>query len=150
MLKLPMFSRIIATVFFIGYFPLAPGTVATAFGMAFLWFFNPSYNTLLVIFAFSLILGIFTSKKMERETRQKDPSCVVIDEFVGYLASMLFIPLTFQNLIIAFIIFRILDIIKPPPIRQIERGLKGGMSIMMDDVVAGLLSNLLIRVFLAL
>lgn len=143
-----MFYKIIATVFFIGYSPLAPGTVATVFGLLFLWLLKPSYSTLLAIFSLSLILGVFASEKIERKQGEKDPSCIVIDEFAGYMAAMLFIPINLKSLLLAFIVFRILDIFKPSPIRQIERKLRGGLSVMMDDVVAGLITNLLIRILL--
>lgn len=142
-----MFYKIIATVFFIGYFPVAPGTVATVFGLLFLLLLKPPYITLLAIFSISLILGVFASEKIEMKRGEKDPSCIVIDEFTGYMAAMLFIPINLNALLLAFIVFRILDIFKPPPIKQIERKLRGGLSVMMDDVVAGLITNLLMRIF---
>lgn len=145
-----MFYKIIATVLFIGYFPVAPGTVCSAVAMIFLGLFNPSYTVVLAILTISLFTGIIASERIEKTSNKKDPSYIVIDEFAGYLTSILFIPINWQNLLIAFILFRIFDIIKPTPIRQIERKFKGGLGIMLDDIIAGIISNILIRIFLML
>lgn len=145
-----MLYKIIATIFFIGYFPFAPGTMASAFAMAFLWFLKPSNAVILFILIVSFISGIFVSQKIQEQSQKKDPSCVVIDEFSGYLTAVVFFPLSWQNLLIGFVIFRFFDILKPPPIRQIERKLHGGLGIMIDDIIAGLMTNLLIRIFLML
>ena len=148
-MKIPMIHKIIATVFFIGYFPVAPGTVASAFAMAILWFLNPSDIVVLSILIISLILGTISSEKVAKESNSKDPSYVVIDEFAGYLISVAFLPLTWQVLVAGFLLFRLFDILKPPPIRQAEK-IGGGLGIMIDDFLAGIFSNLLIRVFLLL
>jgi phosphatidylglycerophosphatase A len=74
-----------------------------------------------------------------------DPSIVVIDEIVGMWTSLLFLPSTLTVFISAFIAFRLFDIVKPPPVRQLER-LSGGWGIMLDDVMAGIYANLLVRV----
>lgn len=145
-----MFYRIIATVFFIGYIPFAPGTVTSAFAMAFLWFLKPSDAFILFILILSFISGIFASKKVQEQSQKKDPSFVVIDEFTGYLTAVIFLPFSFKNLFVGFILFRFFDILKPPPIRQIESRTKGGFSIMIDDIIAGLMTNLLLRILLML
>lgn len=98
----------------------------------------------------TFILGIISSDKMEKQTNKKDPSYVVIDEFAGYLTSVFLIPLNIQNLLLAFLFFRFFDILKPPPIKQIEKKVKGGLGIMIDDIIAGAMSNLLLRIFLIL
>ncbi|GAB5046693.1 phosphatidylglycerophosphatase A [Thermodesulfovibrio sp. TK110] len=144
-----MISKIIATVFFIGYCPVAPGTVASVFVMAFLWIFKPHDTIVLFILLISLILGTISSEKLAKHLNSKDPSCIVIDEFAGYLTAVIFLPLNLKVLIAGFIFFRFFDIVKPPPIRQAER-IGGGFGIMIDDFLAGLFSNLLIRVFLLL
>lgn len=145
-----MFYKIIATVFFIGYFPLAPGTLASASAMAFLWFLKPSDFLILFILLLSFISGIFVSQKIQEQSRKKDPPFVVIDEFTGYLAAILFIPLNLPNLFAGFILFRFFDILKPPPIKQIEKRTGGGFSIMIDDIIAGVITNLLLRILLML
>lgn len=150
MVKLQMFYRLIATVFFIGYFPFAPATVASAFAMAFLWIFKPSNTVVLSILILSFILGTIASHKFEKQVKKKDPSSVVIDEFVGYLTAVVFLHQNWKVLIAGFFLFRFFDIVKPPPIRLIGRKLSGGIAIMMDDIIAGIITNLLLRVFLML
>jgi phosphatidylglycerophosphatase A len=147
--KFLMLSKIIATVFFIGYCPFAPGTVASAFAMALLWIFKPHDTIMLSMLLSSFILGTISSEKVAKHLGIKDPSCIVIDEFAGYLTAVMFLPLNLNVLIAGFVLFRFFDIIKPPPIRQAER-IDGGFGIMIDDFLAGLLSNLLIRIFLLL
>jgi phosphatidylglycerophosphatase A len=97
----------------------------------------------------SLILGTISSGKVAKESQSEDPSYVVIDEFAGYLTSVAFLPLNWQVLAAGFVLFRFFDILKPPPIRQAEK-IGGGLGIMLDDFLAGIFSNLLIRVFLLL
>lgn len=145
-----MLYRIISTVFFVGYFPFAPGTVASAFAMLILLIFKPSHSEILMTLVIAFVLGVISSNKIEKKANEKDPSYIVIDEFAGYLISVFLIPLTTLNLLLAFLFFRFFDIIKPPPIRQIEKRLKGGLGIMMDDIIAGLFSNLLLRILLML
>lgn len=150
MLKLTMFYKIISTVFFIGYFPFAPGTIASLFAMLTLFFFKPSDICIFFMLGVTFILGLISSNKMEKQTNSRDPSYVVIDEFAGYLMAMILIPITIQNLLLAFIFFRFFDILKPPPIKQIEKIFKGGLGIMMDDIIAGVISNFLLRILLIL
>lgn len=145
-----MFYKIIATLFFIGYFPFAPGTIASLFAMIILFIFKFSDTSIFIMLIITLILGIISSNKIEKQTDKKDPSYVVIDEFAGYLTSVLWIPLTIQNLLLAFIFFRFFDILKPPPIKQIEKNVEGGLGIMIDDIIAGVMSNFLLRIFLIL
>ncbi len=150
MLESSVFYKIIATVFFIGYFPIAPGTVASAFAMIFIGLTKPSDTLIIYILIISFFLGILASKKVEEKAKKKDPSYIVIDEFAGYCTSVIFLPVNWYTLIACFVFFRFFDIIKPTPIRQIERKLSGGIGIMMDDIIAGLITNLLLRIFLML
>ncbi|MDI1472292.1 phosphatidylglycerophosphatase A [Thermodesulfovibrio sp. 1176] len=144
-----MLYKMIATVFFIGYCPVAPGTVASAFAMVILLIFAPSDTVILFILITSLILGTVASEKVAKESNSKDPSYVVIDEFAGYLTAVVFLPLNWQILVAGFVLFRFFDILKPPPIRQTQK-IAGGLGIMLDDFLSGVISNLLIRVFLLL
>lgn len=141
---------IISTLFFIGYFPFAPGTLASAFAMITLFILKPSDMNIFLILIAAFVLGIISSDKMEKQTNKRDPSCIVIDEFAGYLTAILLIPLTIQNLLIALIFFRFFDILKPPPIKQIEKRIKGGLGIMIDDIIAGIMSNISLRILLML
>lgn len=145
-----MFFRLVSTLFFIGYFPVAPGTVASIFGFLLILLSRPSELTILLLLFVTFILGVISAERVEKETNSKDPSFVVIDELAGYLTSVVFIPLTFQNLLVAFILFRFFDILKPPPIKLIESRTKGGFGIMIDDIIAGVMSNISLRILMAI
>ena len=139
------FSKIIATVFFIGYVPFAPGTLGSLAALVFVWFLKPGPPALTATLIAVFITGIISSHFAEKTIGEKDSKHIVIDEFAGYLASMAFLPLTPGYLVSAFVLFRFFDIIKPPPIRNLERAVGGGTGIMLDDMLAGLFSNILLQ-----
>ncbi len=153
-----MFWKIIASGFGSGYSPFAPGTAGALVGCLMLWIFQhffPYYfsgemawvglSTLILVFFF---LGVKASDELEAEWGH-DPSRIVVDEMVGVWIAMLFVPFTVLNLTIAFILFRIFDIWKPLGIRQMEN-LKGGWGVMMDDVLAGVYSLMVMHLYLFL
>ena len=127
-----------------GYAPIIPGTFGTLLGIAVFmslsqfprWLF---FITLLGITA----IGIWTSDKAEKLYQKKDPSYIVIDEVIGLLFTMLFLPFQVKYVLIAFIVFRIMDVIKPYPAKQWQE-LHGGIGIVIDDIVAGIYSGLII------
>lgn len=142
--------RFIATLGFAGYMPLAPGTAGSVLVALIYWVIGGDWEGMVwvIILSTTFLLGIYSAGIAEK-TWGKDPNRVVIDEGVGYLVTMAFLP---HNLWIVFgglLIFRVLDISKPPPIRQVER-LSGGWGIVLDDVVAGIYSNLCLRLILFL
>ncbi len=92
-------------------------------------------------------LGTWTSDEAERSLG-KDSGHIVIDEFCGYLISVLFVPKTIGYLFAAFVLFRLFDIFKPPPIRNIEKAVPGGAGIMLDDVMAGIMANICIQLWI--
>lgn len=79
--------------------------------------------------------------------KSKDPSQIVIDEVCGYLFTMILIPFNWVNVIVGFFLFRILDILKPYPIRKIEN-LRDGYGIVLDDVLAGIYANIILQIFI--
>ena len=95
-----------------------------------------------LIIAITIYLGIITGTYVEKRLN-KDPGIVVIDEMAGQWLSLLFLPRTFYIYIIAFLLFRLLDIIKPFPADR-SQNLNGGLGIMMDDIIAGIYTNILI------
>ncbi len=141
-------SIIISSLFFTGYIPLAPGTLGTLVALIFLMIFKIEgfvfYGFLLFIF----ILGVYVSDKAELALDERDSRHIVIDEFAGYMVSMAGVIPQWKNLLIAFLLFRFFDVLKPFPIRSIERRLSGGFAIMIDDIMAGLYSNILLRVLI--
>lgn len=138
-------SKIIATVFFIGYIPFASGAFGSIAALAFVWLLKPDAFTMVIILTAVFVFGILSSYIVEKDSGLKDDSRIVIDEFAGYLISVIFLPLTLGYLIAAFILFRFLDILKPPPIRNVEKLLSGGVGIMMDDVLAGIFTNIILQ-----
>jgi len=137
----------IATLGFIGYLPYAPGTFGTAAGFLFVILLRPDdISRLLPFCLFVFLVGLLTSQQAEKQLG-KDSSHIVIDELCGYMISVLFVPKSIAYLIAAFILFRIFDIVKPPPIRRIEKVVPGGAGIMLDDVLAGLYANVCLQLW---
>jgi phosphatidylglycerophosphatase A len=139
-------SRHIATLGFIGFLPYAPGTFGSAAGFLSMALFTPGDIKLLIFSILLFLLGTWTSQDAEA-VLGKDSGHIVIDEFCGYLISVLFIPKSIDYLIAAFILFRIFDIFKPPPIRKIEEAVPGGAGIMLDDVLAGIYANVCLQLW---
>jgi phosphatidylglycerophosphatase A len=141
---IPFFTKLFGTGFYSGFFPFASGTFASLVALIVFLFssFHFWYNLLALILMFYWI-GVYTARKIERLVGQ-DPSIVVIDEFVGMWISLFFIPISVMTLIIAFILFRIFDILKPFPANYFNNR-TGGNAIMLDDVVAGIYANLILQ-----
>lgn len=139
-------QRTIATIGFIGYLPYAPGTFGSALGLLLIILLKPNDFELLMIFLPVFLLGLIASHDAEKPLG-KDSRHIVIDEFSGYLLSVLFIPKGIGYLLTAFILFRIFDILKPPPIRKIEVHVSGGAGIMLDDVLAAVYTNVCIQLW---
>jgi phosphatidylglycerophosphatase A len=136
----------IATFFSIGKFPKAPGTVATLATIP-LWyamsFLGPMLYMLMVL---GLIgLGIVASQAYESHSGKHDSKEIVIDEVVGYLITMTWLPVTWQSAVIGFLVFRFFDIVKPPPIRQLDQKVQGGFGVMVDDIVAGIIGSVVMQ-----
>ena len=131
------FWRIAATFFYLGKIPIAPGTWGSI-GALILWLFLPvttsvHLSVILVLF----VLGLYSSHKVAKYMQVHDPSEVVIDEAVGMGISLFMLPHSYGLYLLAFIVFRIFDILKPSFIYQVQN-LPGGWGIMLDDVLAGL------------
>jgi len=136
-LKINFFEKFIGSGFYSGYSPYISGTVGSL--AALIIYLIPGFEQLFVIIPAILIFmvyGILLGNKFEVEYG-KDPSQCTVDEVVGMWISLIALPKTFGIVAIAFILWRILDIIKPPPARYLER-LKGGLGIMIDDVISGI------------
>lgn len=139
----------IATVFRIGYLPLAPGTWGSIAAFLVWYFFMTDISPFLLIL-FSLIVffvGVLTSNAVIQTTAKSDPSEVVIDELAGQWIALVALPHTLGYGMAALVLFRILDIFKPPPIKQLER-LPGGWGIMLDDAAAGIMTCIILNGFL--
>lgn len=151
MSRLPQIvPRVIATVGFAGYSPIAPGTAGSLVAaLAFLPFdgYLPSpWSWFTAITLILAVVGVWSAGRMA-DQHHPDPSEVVIDEVVGMMVTLAYLPWSFISIGLGFLLFRVFDIIKPPPARQLER-LPGGWGIVMDDVVAGIYANLALRLIL--
>ncbi len=136
----------IATGCFIGKIPLAPGTFGSIVGI--LPCFILSGTSVLIAIFFAVIFIIFSiwiAHNAERILNKKDPGCVVIDEIAGMVVTLIGLPFNVISVAGGFIIFRVLDITKPFPIRFFERHFSGGAGIVLDDVAAGIIGNIILR-----
>jgi phosphatidylglycerophosphatase A len=138
--------RLFATVLGAGYTPRAPGT-AGSFVAALAFLFLPTYLSAIVFTAGLLALfglAVWSANAVAKAENRHDPSQVVIDEVVGMAVAVAFLPLRASTIAAGFVLFRIFDVTKPFPARRSER-LPGGWGIVMDDVVAGIYANLVLR-----
>lgn len=139
-----------ATVFYIGYIPLRPGTIGTV-GAVMLFYLISGFSLLtysLFLLGF-IIFSVWVSGEAEKSLGKADPAQIVIDEVCGYLVTMLYVAPSLTNIILGFILFRFFDIAKPTPLRKLER-LPGGMGVVADDVFAGIYANVVLQIVIRL
>jgi phosphatidylglycerophosphatase A len=137
---------LVATGCRVGDIPVAPGTFGSIEGLIFCWLLARSALPVALVLMLAFIaLAIWVSHEAERTIGRKDPGCVVIDEVAGMMVTLLGLPFTYATAGIGFLLFRVLDILKPFPIRNLQDGLPGGFGIVMDDVAAGVFANLILR-----
>ena len=125
----------------LGYAPFAPGTFGSLGAMPFWWLaavLSPLHYGVMTLAVIGL--SIWASNHAEVIYGEHDSGKIVVDEFAGILATGFLIPQTWQWAIAVFVVFRLFDILKPPPIRQIDRSLGGGAGVVLDDVVAGIMA----------
>jgi phosphatidylglycerophosphatase A len=122
---------------------VAPGTVGSFVTALAIWLLPFTPGRLAVALAVVTLIGIWAGSRVERRLGRKDPGVVVIDEVAGMLLSMLFLPRTIPVLVTAFLVFRLFDIWKPFPARE-SQALTGGMGVMVDDLIAGLYTLILV------
>jgi phosphatidylglycerophosphatase A len=139
----PGWSMLIATFFGVGRLRPGPGTWASL-ATVLLWAaashaLAPSWRTpaAIVLALITVAIGIPAATRVARSFASKDPQFVVIDEVAGQLVSLIAAPLAWKSFLTGFILFRVFDIVKPPPVRQLER-LPEGYGIVFDDIAAGL------------
>ena len=136
----------IATCGYLGYVPLAPGTFGSAAGLA-VFFLIRSTGSITVEVAAILLLfavGIWSGTVAEHYFGGIDPAPVVMDEVVGMLITLAFLPVSVTGAIVGFLVFRVLDVVKPWPSAQFER-LPGGLGVMADDGMAAIYGNLVMH-----
>jgi len=145
--KKTLWAWAIGTFFGAGLLKPGPGTYGSISALL-LWFgaahaFNPTPMALAIGTAIAALIatliGIPAATIVARESGREDPGHVVIDEVAGQLLALLFLPADWPHALLGLLLFRLFDILKPPPVRQLER-LPAGTGIMMDDVAAGVLA----------
>jgi len=138
-------ALILSSCFGIGLIPVLPGTFATLAGLPFaIALAHVGPMAAAYVLFFFVLLAIGTSDRSARALEKDDPAEVVIDEVAGLLLTLFLLPATGFNLCLGFILFRLFDILKPYPIRRLERG-GGGAGIVLDDLLAGVYGNLCLR-----
>ena len=141
----------LATAAYTGYFPIAPGTVGSALGLvvyALVWWTGSSLveaSLILVLFA----AGVWAATVAERYFGGIDPGPIVLDEVVGMLITLAFIPVGWSAALAGFFLFRLFDVIKPFPAGRLEK-LHGGLGVMSDDAMAAVYANVSLRLLIAL
>jgi phosphatidylglycerophosphatase A len=146
-MQINFFEKLIGSGLFTGFIPVASGTFGSFAGL--IIYYIPGFEKPAVIIPAIVIFyiyGVYLGNKFEK-IYGKDPSECTIDEIVGMWISLLFLPKSIVISLTAFIIWRIMDIIKPYPARKLE-SIKGGTGIMIDDVISGLYALGIVHIFL--
>ena len=140
------FLLFLAAGFGVGYSPIAPGTLGTLIAIPLFLFLSsipfPLYESTVITFFF---LSSWISDKAQVYWGRKDHPRIVIDEMMGFLITMLWVPKTTSFIILGFFLFRFFDIVKPPPIHLLEK-VRGGFGVVLDDVMAGVYANIILQI----
>lgn len=142
------FIMMSATGGYVGNLPVVPGTFGTMVGLlpAFALSLLGNAYVSLVLIALFIPAAVWISERAEQALGAVDPGCIVIDEIAGIMVTLWALPFEWPIVLTGFLVFRCLDMIKPFPIRQIEKNLSGGLGIVVDDVVAGVAAHVLLRI----
>jgi len=141
----------IATCGYIGYAPVAPGTFGSAAGLVVFAAVrssgSPAVEAAVIVILF--LIGVWSATEAEHHFGGVDPAAVVMDEVVGMLITLAFIPVTWIGAVVGFLVFRVFDVFKPWPAARFER-LAGGLGVMADDGMAALYGNLVMHGLIAI
>ena len=136
----------IATCGYLGYVPVAPGTFGSAAGLVVLaavrWSGSPALELAVIILLFAV--GVWSANAAEGYFGGVDPAPVILDEVVGMLITLAFLPVNITGAIVGFLLFRLFDVVKPWPANRLE-ALHGGLGVMADDAMAGVYGNVAMR-----
>lgn len=139
----------LATGFFTGFLPTMPGTWGTFAGIPLIIITHRLTSiTQAVVTVVFVTLAASIAGRAEILFEDRDARPIVIDEMAGFLITLLWLPLNLVTLFLGFLLFRLFDIVKPPPISSLEKRLHGGWSIVLDDVLAGVFANVTLRLLL--
>lgn len=137
--------KMITSFFYLGHSPFMPGTMGSLGGL--IIYFLVKNNDILYAFSilFLFMLGMIFVGEAEKVYKRKDARMIVIDEACGMLLALFFVPTSVFSVILGFFLFRILDVLKPPPARRLEK-LTGAAGVMFDDILAALYTNLILQI----
>ena len=139
----------LATGFYIGNIPFAPGTFGSLIGLPLcLALAGISLASAVLCTLLFISFAVYIADAAEKLLKRSDPGCIVIDEMAGMMVTLIGLPFNPITVVIGFIIFRILAILKPFPIRKLDRRIPGGLGVVADDVAAGIIANLLLRIII--
>lgn len=137
----------IATGLYIGRIPVGPGTFGSIVGLPFCFILAQLKLTQAIACTVLFIFfAVWIAGWAERLLAKSDPACIVIDEIVGMVAALIGLPFNLATVVCGFVFFRVLDILKPFPIRILDKRISGGLGIVLDDIAAGIFANLLLRI----
>ncbi len=146
------FILFLATGAYSGYAPVASGTVGSLVALPFIFLSAQLLHVSPVLQVVVLILAIvgacWVAGAAEQYLGEHDSGKIVMDEIVGFLTATALLELTLPRLLVAFFLFRLFDILKPPPARYFDQQVPGGAGVVLDDVCAGIYANLIVRVLL--
>lgn len=138
-------AYVFATGFGSGLSPFAPGTAGSAVGLVFVWGMSMlAWPGQIVAVGIVTVLAMVAADIVAKSVGLKDPGLIVADEIAGMMVTMVAIPLTWTSVLLGFFLFRVMDVVKPPPARQFEH-FKGGVGIVADDLMAGVYAHLALR-----
>lgn len=124
-----------------------PGTLGTVAAIPLYWLLQQTNDWFyLTVTALSVLGGIWVCDQAARKLQVHDYGGIVWDEVAGFLVTMCWLPFSWQNLLAGFVLFRLFDIVKPWPIRWLDKHVEGGLGIMLDDVVAGIFAALVLQI----
>jgi len=139
----------LATGFYVGNIPFAPGSFGALMGLPLCFALaGISLAPAALCTLFFIFFAVCIAGAAEKILKRNDPACIVIDEIAGMIVTLIGLPFNPITVVIGFIIFRILDILKPFPIRNLDKSVPGGLGVVADDVAAGIIANLLLSIFL--
>ena len=135
----------------LGNMPFAPGSFGTLAGLPICWLLSSVDSSIsFILIALAIPFAIWVAGEAEQILEKKDPGAIVIDEIVGMVLTLAALPFNAITAGLGFVLFRVLDITKPFPIGFLERRFKGGTGIVLDDIAAGVIANITLRIILQL
>ena len=131
--------------FYLGHSPIMPGTLGSLAGLLIYFIVKDKLPVYIFSILFLFALGILFSSEAERIYKRKDAQMIVIDEACGMMMSLFLVPYSIWIMILGFVLFRVFDILKPPPARAIEK-FSGAFGVMFDDIIAAIYTNFILQI----